>query len=61
MDAELSIATAPFRDPRYAPRQLVIEERPGGEVILTNPRPQPHSRQVHARRNSSSLLVFRKK
>jgi hypothetical protein len=28
--------------------------------ILTNPRPQPHSRQVHARRNSSSLLVFRK-
>lgn len=29
--------------------------------ILTTPRPQPHSRQVHARRNSSHLLVFRKK
>lgn len=28
--------------------------------ILTNPRPQPHSRQMHARRNSSALLVFRK-
>jgi feruloyl-CoA synthase len=37
MDAELSIATAPFRDPRYAPRRLVVDERPGGEVILTNP------------------------
>lgn len=39
MDAELKIANAPFRDPRYAPRELVIERRPGGEVILTNPRP----------------------
>lgn len=39
MDAELNIATAPFRDPRYAPRELVIERRPGGEIILTNPRP----------------------
>lgn len=28
--------------------------------ILTNPRPQPHARQIHARRNSSSLLVFKK-
>lgn len=27
---------------------------------LTNPRPQPHSRQVHARRNYSTLLIFRK-
>lgn len=39
MDAELNIATAPFRDPRYAPRELVIDRRPGGEIILTNPRP----------------------
>ncbi|MBX3485826.1 AMP-binding protein [Phenylobacterium sp.] len=39
MDAELSIATAPFRDPRYAPRRLVVDERPGGEVVLTNPAP----------------------
>jgi feruloyl-CoA synthase len=38
MDAELHIATAPFRDPRYAPRELVVERRPGGEVILTNPK-----------------------
>lgn len=29
--------------------------------FLTNPRPQPHSRQVHARRNYSTLLVFQKK
>jgi feruloyl-CoA synthase len=39
MDAELRIANAPFRDPRYAPRRLVVEERAGGEVILTNPTP----------------------
>lgn len=26
--------------------------------FLTDPRPQPHSRQMHARRNYSSLLVF---
>lgn len=30
-------------------------------LYLTNPRPQPHSRQVHSRRNYSSLLIFRKK
>lgn len=29
-------------------------------LYLTNPRPQPHTRQVHSRRNYSSLLVFRK-
>lgn len=39
MDAELRIETAPFRDPRYAPRRLSVERRPGGEVILTNPTP----------------------
>ena len=44
MDAELRIETAPFRDPRYAPRALEIVERPGGEIILTNPR--PFSREI---------------
>src|SRR3990167_7559251 len=39
MDAEISIANAPFRDPRYVPRRLEVERRPGGEVILTNPTP----------------------
>jgi len=37
MDAELSLSTAPFRDPRYAPRQLDVIERPGGEFILSHP------------------------
>jgi feruloyl-CoA synthase len=39
MDAELRTETAPFRDPRYAPRLLTIEQRDAGEVILSNPRP----------------------
>ncbi len=39
MDAELRTATAPFRDPRYAPRRLEVERRPGGEVLLSNPTP----------------------
>lgn len=39
MDAELRTANAPFRDPRYAPRRLEVEHRPGGEIILTNPTP----------------------
>ncbi|MEO8114641.1 MAG: feruloyl-CoA synthase [Phenylobacterium sp.] len=39
MDAELRTATAPFRDPRYAPRRLDIEHRAGGELVLTNPTP----------------------
>jgi feruloyl-CoA synthase len=39
MDAELNISTAPFRDPRYAPRRLTVDERPGGEFVLTNPTP----------------------
>ncbi|WP_293900786.1 AMP-binding protein [Phenylobacterium sp.] len=37
MDAERRPSTAPFRDPRYAPRRLDVIERPGGEVILSNP------------------------
>lgn len=28
--------------------------------FLTDPRPQPHSRQMHARRNYSTLLIFQK-
>ena len=36
MDAELKTSTAPFRDPRYAPRRLDVVERPGGEIILTH-------------------------
>jgi feruloyl-CoA synthase len=39
MDAELHLATAPFRDPRYAPRRLEVERRAGGELVLTNPAP----------------------
>ncbi len=39
MDAELRTSTAPYRDPRYSPRRLVVEERPGGEFVLTNPTP----------------------
>ncbi|TAJ72292.1 MAG: feruloyl-CoA synthase [Phenylobacterium sp.] len=39
MDAELNISTAPFRDPRYAPSRLDVEERAGGEYVLTNPTP----------------------
>src|SRR5688500_14872088 len=39
MDAELRTDTAPFRDPRYAPRRLEVVERPGGEYVLTNPTP----------------------
>jgi len=39
MDAELTLSTAPFRDPRYSPKRLEVERRAGGEVILTNPTP----------------------
>jgi feruloyl-CoA synthase len=39
MDADLHAMTAPFRDPRYAPRRLEVENRAGGEVVLTNPAP----------------------
>ena len=28
--------------------------------FLTDPRPQPHLRQIHARRNYSTLLIFQK-
>ena len=39
MDAELRIATAPFRDPRYAPRRLDVDRRADGTMILANPTP----------------------
>jgi len=39
MDGELRTQTAPFRDPRYAPRRLEVERRAGGEMVLTNPTP----------------------
>jgi feruloyl-CoA synthase len=39
MDANLRTATAAFRDPRYAPRRLDVDHRPGGELVLTNPTP----------------------
>ena len=37
MDAKIRLSDAPFRDARYAPRQLRVEERPGGERVMTNP------------------------
>ena len=37
MDAELRTSTAPFRDPRYAPRRLDVARRPGGEIVLSHP------------------------
>jgi feruloyl-CoA synthase len=39
MDAELNLATAPFRDARYAPKRLEIERRADGEMLLSNPTP----------------------
>ncbi|WP_309090565.1 feruloyl-CoA synthase [Phenylobacterium sp.] len=46
MDAELRISAAPFRDPRYAPRRLEVDERPGGEFVLTNPTPYSTEHQT---------------
>jgi feruloyl-CoA synthase len=37
MDADLRTSTAPFRDALYAPRRLEVDERAGGEMVLTNP------------------------
>ena len=39
MDARIRLIDAPFRDPRYAPRRLEVEDRGGGELVLTNPTP----------------------
>jgi feruloyl-CoA synthase len=35
--SKLDLRTAPFRDARYAPRNLQIERRAGGEIVLSNP------------------------
>ena len=51
MDAEITLATAPFRDPRYAPRRLEIERRAGGEMVLTNPTPYATRFQTISRPN----------
>lgn len=39
MDALSDLRSAPFRDARYAPRRLEVDERVGGEIILHNPTP----------------------
>jgi feruloyl-CoA synthase len=46
MDAATDIASAPFRDARFAPRRLEIERRPGGEIVLRNPAPFEESFQT---------------
>ena len=57
MDARPDIATAPFRDPRYAPRRLEVERRPDGSVILFNATPiKGASRLTHQCRGSEPLL-----
>ena len=39
MNANSSIDSAPFRDPRYAPKRLEVERRADGTTILFNPTP----------------------
>ncbi len=39
MDGQVNIETAPFRDARYAPRQLVVERGADGAMVLSNPTP----------------------
>ena len=39
MDGQGNVKTAPFRDARYAPRQLVVERGPDGSMVLHNPTP----------------------
>ena len=46
MDAELLPATAPFRDPLYAPRRLEVQARAGGEFVLFNPTPFSQDHQT---------------
>ncbi|MFN3523466.1 MAG: feruloyl-CoA synthase [Phenylobacterium sp.] len=46
MDAELHTRTAPFREARYAPRRLEVEERTSGEIVLSNPTPVDASLQT---------------
>jgi feruloyl-CoA synthase len=39
MDGQVNLETAPFRDARYAPRQLVVERGADGAMVLSNPTP----------------------
>ena len=39
MDGLVDIRSAPFRDARYGPRQVVVERRPDGGLIMTNTTP----------------------
>ena len=39
MDGQVNLETAPFRDARYAPRQLVVERGADGAMVLRNPTP----------------------
>jgi feruloyl-CoA synthase len=39
MDGLVDIGSAPFRDARYAPRQVMVERRADGGLILTNTTP----------------------
>jgi feruloyl-CoA synthase len=39
MDAELKTSTAPFRDARFAPRSLEVEDRGAGELVIRNTAP----------------------
>ena len=39
MDGLVDIRSAPFRDARYAPRQVAVERRADGGLIMTNTTP----------------------
>lgn len=39
MDGQVNVKSAPFRDARYAPRQLIVERGPDGSLVLHNPTP----------------------
>ena len=39
MDGQVNVKSAPFRDARYAPRQLVVERGSDGSLVLHNPTP----------------------
>lgn len=39
MDLDVRVETAPFRNPGFAPAQLEVAHRAGGEMVLTNTRP----------------------
>jgi len=39
MDGQVNVQSAPFRDARYAPRQLVVARGADGAMVLSNPTP----------------------